>query len=102
MMIVVTLVALIAAISFPAITSGIDSMRLKSASDATVAFINRGVSRAERRQVAVEVLILPKDNALELHAVDKSLNARLNLPEGIRIEKILPELPMADEERARS
>ena len=103
MMVVVTLIALIAAISFPAITSGIDSLRLSSATDAVVALINRGVNRAERRQLAVEVAILRSQNALELHSVDRSLNVRLDLPDGVRINKILPEIPaLGDDEKQRS
>jgi prepilin-type N-terminal cleavage/methylation domain-containing protein len=102
MMLVIMLIGLIAAISFPAITSGIDSIRLSTATDSVVAFINRGVNRAERRQYAVEVAILKADNALELHSVDRSLNARLNLPEGVRIEKILPENPALEDEKQRS
>lgn len=102
MMMVVAIIAVIAAISFPAVTAGIDSMRLSSGTDAVVAFINRGVNRAERRQVGVEVSILRAENALELHAVDRSLDARLTLPEGVRIEKILPENPEFEDERQRS
>jgi hypothetical protein len=102
MMLVVTIVALIGAVSFPAVTSGIDSMRLSSGTEAVVAFINRGVNRAERRQVVVEVSILRAENALELHSLDRSLNARLTLPDGIRIEKILPENPTLEEELQRS
>jgi len=103
MMMVVTLIAIMAAISFPAVTSGIDSLRLSSATDAVVALINRGVNRAERRQLAVEVAILRSQNALELHSVDRSLNVRLDLPDGVQIAKILPEIPgMVDEEKQRS
>lgn len=99
---VMAIISVIAAISFPAITSGIDSLRLSSASDSVVSFINRGVNRAERRQLAVEVSILRSENALELHSVDNSLNSRLSLPEGVRIEKILPEIPIPEDERQRS
>jgi hypothetical protein len=103
MMLVVTLIALLAGISFPAITSGIDSLRLSSATDAAVGLINRGVNRAERRQIAVEIAILRTQNALELHSADRSFNVHLDLPEGVRIARILPEIPgLGDDEKQRS
>ena len=55
MLIVVTIIGLIAGISFPAVTSGIDSLRLASASDSLASFLNGAMNRAERRQDVVEI-----------------------------------------------
>jgi prepilin-type N-terminal cleavage/methylation domain-containing protein len=63
MMVVMTIIALMAGISFPAVSAGIDSVRLRSATDSLASFLNAAVNRAERRQQAVEVVISPKDNA---------------------------------------
>ena len=49
---VVALVGMVAAIAFPSVTSGLDSVRLSSASDSIVSFLNAGLNRAERRQTA--------------------------------------------------
>src|SRR5947199_152060 len=55
MIVVVSLIAVLVGISFPSMASGIETLRLNSASDSVVAFINGGLNRAERRQVVVEV-----------------------------------------------
>ncbi len=93
MIIVVTLVGLIAAISFPSVTSGLDSLRLTTASDSIVSFLNSGLNRAERRQEAVEVTISKAENALTLRSVDPSFIKKMELPEGVKITRMLPEHP---------
>src|SRR5438270_11275073 len=93
MMMVVTLIGIIAALSFPAVTSGIDSLRLSGAADSVVAFLNRGANRTDRRQETVEVTILRSENAIVMLSTDPSFKRRLDLPEGVQIEKILPENP---------
>jgi Tfp pilus assembly protein FimT len=55
-LIVVALVALIAGLSFPSVTSGLDTLRLRSASDSIVSFLNIALDHADRRQQAVEVI----------------------------------------------
>ena len=62
MLIVVTLIALVAGLSYPSVASGLDSLRLRSASDAIVAFLNTALDRADRRQQAVEIRISPREN----------------------------------------
>src|ERR1700679_2938369 len=70
MLIVVTLIALVAGISFPSIASGVESLRLRSASDSMVAFLNTALDRADRRQQAVEIRISPKENLLTARSAD--------------------------------
>src|SRR5947208_1406758 len=43
MMIVVTLIALVAGLSYPSLSSGLETLRLRSASDAIVALLNTSV-----------------------------------------------------------
>jgi prepilin-type N-terminal cleavage/methylation domain-containing protein len=97
MMIVVTLIALLAAISFPAVTSAVDSLRLTSASDSIVSFLDGALNRAERRREVMEVSILKQENALVLRTVDPSYVRRLDMPEGVSIVKVLPEIPGVDD-----
>ncbi|MGH9629142.1 MAG: pilus assembly FimT family protein [Bryobacteraceae bacterium] len=97
MMIVVAIVALIAAISYPAVTSGLDTIRLRSASDSIVSFLNAGLNRAERRQQFVEVTISKTENALSLRSADPGFQRRLELPEGVSILRILPEITGVEE-----
>ncbi len=54
---VVAIIGLIAAISFPAVGAGLESIRLVSAADSIVAFLNSGLNRAERRQHPVEITV---------------------------------------------
>jgi prepilin-type N-terminal cleavage/methylation domain-containing protein len=91
MLIVVTIIGLIVSISFPAVSSGLDSLRLASASNSLVAFLNAGLNRAERRQEAVEVAISTRDSSITLTSA--SLLRKLEMPSGVKIERVLPQLP---------
>jgi prepilin-type N-terminal cleavage/methylation domain-containing protein len=101
MIVVVAIVGLVAAISFPSISSGIDSLRLTTASDSIVSFLDAGMNRAERRQQLVEVILSKAENAIWLRSVDPSFHRRLEMPDGVTITKIHPEIP-GREETARS
>jgi prepilin-type N-terminal cleavage/methylation domain-containing protein len=93
MMVVVLLVSLVVGISFPAITSGVDSLRLNAATNSVVAFVNSGLSRAERRQQVVEITISKSENALSMRSTEKGFFRKLELPDGVSITHVLPELP---------
>jgi type II secretory pathway pseudopilin PulG len=93
MLVVVSLISLMIGISFPAITSGVDSLRLNSATNSIVSFFNAGLDRAQRRQIAVEVVISKRDNALEMRSTEEKFYRKLELPDGVSITRILPELP---------
>ncbi len=92
MMIVVAIVGLIAGISFPAVSSGLDSLRLTSASDSLVSFLNGAMNRAERRQEVVEIAISTKDNAAYLTTA--GLSRKLDMPSGVTIKTVWPKLPI--------
>ncbi len=91
MLIVATIIGLIVSISFPAVSSGIDSLRLASASDSLVSFLNGGLNRAERRQDVVEIAISIKDNAVTLTTT--GLFRKLDMPAGVSIKAVWPKLP---------
>jgi prepilin-type N-terminal cleavage/methylation domain-containing protein len=93
MMVVVLLVSLVVGISFPAITSGVDSLRLNAATNSVVAFVNSGLSRAERRQQVVELTISKSENALSMRSTELGFFRKLELPDGVSITHVLPELP---------
>src|SRR5205823_4410205 len=93
LLVVVMIASLIVGVSFPAVTSGIDSLRLNSACNGVVSFVNAGLSRAERREQVVEVTISKTENALMLRSTDPGFTRRFAMPEGVTITKILPELP---------
>jgi type II secretory pathway pseudopilin PulG len=94
-MVVVVLISLMAGIAFPAIMSGVDSLRLNQATTSVVAFVNSGLSRAERREQVVEITISKHDNALFMRSTEKGFFRKLELPDGITLTHVLPEIPEA-------
>ena len=101
MLVVVAILGLIAGISFPSASSGLDSVRLSSATHTVASFLNSAVNRAERRQEPVEIVIAPKENLLVAYANDPGFVRRLQLPQGIELEAVLPALPDDSEEVRR-
>lgn len=92
LLVVVSLISLMIGISFPAITSGVDSLRLKAATNSVVSFFNIGLSRAERRQQVVEITISKAENAISMRSTDPGFTRKLELPEGVLITHVLPDL----------
>jgi prepilin-type N-terminal cleavage/methylation domain-containing protein len=93
MVVVVALISLMVGISFPAITSGIDSLRLNGATNGVVSFLDSGLSRAERRQQVVEITISKADNSIEMRSSEPGFYRKMQLPEGVSIVEVLPRLP---------
>ena len=87
---VVAIIGMLAGISFPAVSAGVDSVRLRSATDSVASFLNAAVNRAERRQQAMEVVISPKDNSLSLYSNEPGFTKELKMPDGVTIEAVLP------------
>jgi len=103
MLVVVALISLMVGVSYPAITSGIDSLRLNAATNGVVSFLDYGLSRAERRQQMVEITISKPENAIEMRSSEAGFYRRLQMPDGVRIVRVLPPLPeSADPETARN
>jgi hypothetical protein len=100
MLIVVALIGMLAAISFPSVSSGLDSVRITSSCDDVATFLNSAVNRAERRQVSVEVTIAPKENLLTMTSTEAGFQRTLQLPDGILLEAILPPQGNSPEEAA--
>jgi type II secretory pathway pseudopilin PulG len=89
MVVVVTVIGLIAAVVAPSMQAGLDSVRMASATDNVASFLNSAVNRAERRQQAVAVAILPRENRLVMYSNEAGSMRELTLPEGIAIEAVL-------------
>ncbi len=90
MLIVVSIIGLIVAVSFPAFSAGIDSVRMSSATGMISSFLNSAVNRAERRQQAVEVIVSPKENLLVMYTNEPGFERKLRMPDGISIQAVLP------------
>ena len=93
MMIVVAIIGLMVGITFPAVSAGLDSVRLASTTDSIASFLNAAVNRAERREQPMELIISPKDNLLTLYSNEPGFTRELRLPEGVVIEAVLPRNP---------
>ncbi|MDE3167953.1 MAG: prepilin-type N-terminal cleavage/methylation domain-containing protein, partial [Acidobacteriota bacterium] len=85
MVVVVAIVGLIVGVSFPAVSAGLDSVRMVSATDSVAAFLNSAVNRCERRQEPVEVIIDLRHARLSAISLSAGYNRDLQLPDGIAI-----------------
>jgi hypothetical protein len=101
MMVVVAIVGLIAAISYPSAAAGIESARLVSACDSVAAFLNSAVNRVERRQQPIELIISTRQNRLTMYSNEPGFTRELPMPEGIAIEAVLPAVPEEPEDGRR-
>lgn len=90
MLVVVCIIALMSAIVLPSVAAGIESVRLRTASDSIAGFLNSAVNRAERLQQAVVVVISPRDNRITLYSSQPGFSRELRMPRGVTIEAVLP------------
>jgi len=88
LLIVVTIIAVVVGVSFPAITAGLAGLRLTTASGSVASFLTSSMNRVDRREEAAAIVVSPKDNLLAVYtAASGEKPARnLELPQGIQIE----------------
>ena len=91
MLIVVALLGLLVGITFPSVTAGIDSLRIASAANSVVSFLNGALNRAERLQEVVEIEITPGASRLVLRSTRPGFERELELPDGVTVRSVLPE-----------
>ena len=101
MLIVVAIIGLIASISFPSISAGLDTLRLRSAADSIVNGFNSALIRADRRQVAVEFRIEKVNNKILFASAEPGYFRQIDMPDGVTIERVLPVIPNLDESLPR-
>jgi prepilin-type N-terminal cleavage/methylation domain-containing protein len=92
MLIVMALIALVAGMSAPSVSAGLDSLRLRSTSDSIVGFLNTAVARADARQQVVEILISPQEGTITATSGDHGFYKRLEIVNPIRILSVAPAL----------
>ena len=93
MVVVMAIIGLMAAITAPSVSAGLDSVRLVSATGSISAFLNAAVNYSERHQQPVELVITPRESRLAAYSNDGGLRRELNLPDGILLEGVLPQIP---------
>jgi prepilin-type N-terminal cleavage/methylation domain-containing protein len=99
MLVVVSIIGLLAGISYPSVAAGIDSVRMRSATDSVSSILNGALDHAERRQQPVEIVLSVKDNTIALISNEPGFQRQLKLPDGISIESLYPQI--AEEEGPR-
>src|SRR5579862_6084864 len=80
LMVAMAIIALIVAISFPSTIAGLENIRLSSGARSVAGFMSSAANRAERRQQAMELTVLLKDNTMVLRSADGFYARKLELP----------------------
>jgi type II secretory pathway pseudopilin PulG len=92
MLIVMALIALIAGMAAPSVSAGLDTLRLRSTSDAIVGFLNTALAKADTRQQVVEIVISPQEGTLVANSGDHAFHKRLEIASPLRILSVQPGL----------
>jgi len=95
------LLGLLAGITFPSVSAGLDAVRLNAAANSLVSFFNAVLNQAERRQQAIEIAISKTEHRLRLRSVEPGLTRTLELPAGVTIRAVLPALPQEEDQPVR-
>jgi hypothetical protein len=85
MVIVMAIISVIVAIAFPSASAGLDSIRLRSAADSVVGFLNIALTRTDRRQEPTEIIVSPSEGSLSMFTADPNFVKKLQLPDGIKM-----------------
>ena len=96
MLVVMCIVGLIIGVTTPSISAGLDSVRLATATSSVAGFLNAAVTRVERRQQPIEVVILPQENRIVIYSNEPGFTRELKMPDGVMIESVLPDLLSGD------
>jgi prepilin-type N-terminal cleavage/methylation domain-containing protein len=88
MLIVVAIIATVAAVSFPSLTSGIAGVRLSSAASGVASFLTSSMNTVERREQAAAIVITPKENRVDVFTALSGLQPTRTFepPAGITFE----------------
>jgi prepilin-type N-terminal cleavage/methylation domain-containing protein len=90
MLIVVGIAGVMAMVALPAFSNGLDNMRLSQAADSTAAFLNGALNRVERRQQVMEITVSMRENVMFLRSADGAFARKLEMPDGVRVDSVLP------------
>jgi hypothetical protein len=101
MLLVVSIIGIMIGVAFPSVTAGLDSLRLRSASEEIASAFNAAMNRADRRLMAVEVVVDRGANRILFASADNSYRRELAMPDGVRIDRVYPLIPNLDESLPR-
>jgi type II secretory pathway pseudopilin PulG len=90
MLVVMCIVGLIIGVTTPSISAGLDSVRLATATSSVAGFLNAAMTRVERRQQPIELVISPRENRIVIYSNEPGFTRDLKMPDGVTIESVLP------------
>lgn len=94
-LVVLAIIGIVAGLTFPGITSGLDALRLRSAADSVAGLLAQAAVAVERRQQPVELTIEAGGRRVEFREGMTGVVRELELPQEITISRVLPEPPGA-------
>jgi prepilin-type N-terminal cleavage/methylation domain-containing protein len=92
MMVVLAVVSLIIGLAFPSVTSGVETLRMRSAADEVSGLLAQAVIRVERAEQPFELLVSRAGGRLELRSVDGTFSREVKIGDGISISRVYPEV----------
>ncbi len=92
LMVVISIIAVITGITYPSIANGLDNLKISSAADAVAGFLDTAAAKADRKQAVVELNIQRRGNLMFIRSTDSTLARRFDFPEGVRIDRVFPEI----------
>lgn len=90
MMMVVLIISLVAGLSFPSVTTGLDSIRMRSAADSVAAFLTAAANQVERREEPLELVFSRNENLLAARGLRGRYHREFALPDGVLLRGVLP------------
>jgi prepilin-type N-terminal cleavage/methylation domain-containing protein len=94
MLVVMTLLSLMAGITYPSVSAGLETLRVNSAADRVVSFVNSALDRAERRLEVIELSVTP--TTLSLRSTEPGFARELRLDGGVTVARVLPGPPVEE------
>jgi prepilin-type N-terminal cleavage/methylation domain-containing protein len=101
MLVVVSIIAVMVGLAIPSFSAGLDGLRLRSASSTVASALNIAINTADRRQVPVQILIQPRLNKVILRPAESTHDQTFDIPQGVRVRRILPSLFLNEEQNDR-
>src|SRR5262249_24944044 len=90
LLVVMAIVGMILAISFPSVTTGLDGVRLQAMARRLAAFVNVVRGQVDREQSPVEIRIDLESNQVSAVTADGKWERDLKIENGIRIAGVWP------------
>lgn len=101
MVVVLAIVGLLVAVATPNIGAGIDALRLTSASEELVSFLNAAQNASERRQVVVELSVEKEQSRIVARSSGGRFERTYQTPEGVRIAGLVPDVDLPEDQPRR-